>query len=120
MTRVAILPEPGDGGVVRYRAIAGERQSVGTTAGEALDALSAQLPADQKGTLVVVRSLEPDQFFTEQQCSRLEALMARWRAARDSGLALSAAEQAELDGLVRQEVAAAGRRTEALSDELEK
>ena len=119
MTRVAILPEPGEGGTVRYRAIAGEQQSIGNTAGEALDALSAQLPADKKGTLVVVQNLQADEFFTKEQCARLEHLMNRWRAARDAGIALSALEQAELERLVQQEVAAAGRRAAALSDELE-
>jgi hypothetical protein len=119
MTKVAILPEPGEGGAVRYRAIAGERQSVGNTAGEALDALSAQLPADKKGTLVVVQNLQADEFFPKEKCARLEALMARWRAARDAGLALPASEQAELDDLVQEEIVAAGRRAAALRRELD-
>ena len=119
MTRVAILPEPGEGGAVRYRAIAGGQQSVGNTAGEALDAISAQLPGDKKGTLVVVQNLQADEFFTKDQCVRLEELMIRWRAARDAGVALPAIEQTELDKLVQEEVAAAGRRAAALSDELD-
>jgi hypothetical protein len=119
MTRVAILPEPGEGGALRYRAIAGEQQSVGNTAGAALDALSAQLPADKKGTLVVVQNFEPDNFFTKEKCARLEELMARWRTARDDGVALAAIEQAELDSLVQEEIAAAGRRAAAMTDESE-
>ncbi|HJT31640.1 MAG TPA: hypothetical protein VJ783_06270 [Pirellulales bacterium] len=119
MTRVSILLEPGDGGAVRYRAVAGEQQSVGNTAGEALDALSAQLPADQKGTLVVVQNLQADEFFTKQKRARLEELMTRWRAARDANLALPATEQAELERLVRDEVAAAGRRAAVMNNELE-
>lgn len=119
MTRVAILPEPGEGGTVQYRAIAGKEQSVGKTAGEALDAISAQLPADKTGTLVVVQNLQPDEFFTKQQCARLEELMDRWRTARDAGIALPAVEQAELDRLVQEEIAAAGRRARALRHELE-
>ncbi|HVA50592.1 MAG TPA: hypothetical protein VNH11_29875 [Pirellulales bacterium] len=113
------MREPDEGGAVRYRAIAGEQQSVGNTAGEALDAISAQLPADKKGTLVVVQNLQADQFFTKEQRTRLDDLMTRWRAARDAGAALSAIEQAELDHLVQEEVVAAGRRAAALSDELD-
>lgn len=120
MTRVSILPEPGDGGAVRYRAVSGEQQSVGNTAGEALDAISAQLPADQKGTLVVVQNLQADDFFSKEKCARLEQLMTRWRAARDASLTLSAAEQAELERLVQEEVAAAGRRAALINNELEK
>lgn len=120
MTRVAILPEPGEGGTVRYRAIAGKQQSIGNTAGEALDAISVQLPADEKGTLVVVQNLQADRFFTAQQRVRLEELMTRWRTARDAGVGLSAVEQAELESLVQEEIAAAGRRAAALSGELEK
>jgi hypothetical protein len=120
MTKVAILPEPGEGGAVRYRAIAGEQQSVGNTAGEALDAITARLPADKKGTLVVVQNLQADQFFTKEQCARLEELMAHWRTARDAGVALNAMEQGELDNLLHDEIAAAGRRAAALSCELEK
>jgi hypothetical protein len=54
MTKVSILPEPRDTGDITYRAIAGERQSVGKTAGEALDALTAMLPT-------VVRLFHPRQ-----------------------------------------------------------
>lgn len=120
MTRVSILPEPGEGGAVRYRAVSGEQQSVGKTAGEALDALSAQLPTDKKGTLVVVQNLQPDEFFTEEKCARLDELMTQWRAARDSRLTLSATNQAELKRLVQEEVAAAGRRAAVMDNELEK
>lgn len=119
MTRVAILPEPSEGGV-RYRAISGEQQSVGSTAGEALDALAAQLPHDKKGTLVVVQNLQADELFTKENRARLEELMTQWRAARDAGTTLPAMEQAELDSLVQQEVAAAGQRAVIMSYELGK
>jgi hypothetical protein len=101
MTRGAILPELGEGGSVRYRAISGERQFVGNTAREALDALSAQLPLDKKGALVVVQNLQADEYFTKEKCFRLEVLMARWRSARDDGLSLPASEQAELDSSLK-------------------
>lgn len=114
MTKVAILPEPADTGQITYRAIAGGRQSSGKTAGEALDGLTAALPAEETGTLVIVQHQRPDEFFDAAQQTRLTALMARWRAARDVGGVLPPAEQAELDELVDAEVRAAGERTAAV------
>jgi hypothetical protein len=119
MTKVSILPEPRDTGDITYRAIAGERQSVGKTAGEALDALTAMLPEDETGTLVVVQHLRPDRLFTAEQQERLKELMARWRAARDAGAALPPDEQAELDALVDAELRAATARAAALRKGLE-
>jgi hypothetical protein len=115
MTKVAILPEPSEQGEMAYRAIAGARQSLAKTAGAALDALTAQLPAEEAGTLVIVQSQQPDGFFTTEQQERLQALMARWRAAREAGASLTPAGQAELDTLVDAEVEAAGKRAAALS-----
>jgi hypothetical protein len=120
MTRVDILPEAIANGDVQYRAIAGQRQSVGKTAGEALDALSVQLPADKKGTLIVIQVFQPDEFFTEDKCARLDELMGRWRAARDAGNALTATEQAELDSLVEEELTASGRRAAGMIQELKR
>ena len=71
------------------------------------------MPADDTGTLVIVQSHRPDQFFTAQQQRRLSELMARWRAARDAGDSLPPAEQAELDALVDAEVRASGQRAAA-------
>jgi hypothetical protein len=119
MTRVAILPESAQAGQVTYRAIAGHRQSVGKTAGEALDALTSTLPEEEAATLVIVQHQRPDEFFTAEQQARLIELMARWREARDSATFLSPAEQAELDALVEAEVRGAGQRTLALLRELE-
>ncbi|HEV3260974.1 MAG TPA: hypothetical protein VG013_29245 [Gemmataceae bacterium] len=118
MTKVAILPERTERGEIAYRAIAGQRQSVGKTAGAALDALTALLPAEETGTLVIVQDLRPDRFFSAQQQQRLQQLMARWHGARDAGTALSTEEQAELDVLVEAEVRAASQRATALLNEL--
>ena len=118
MTRVAIVPESADGGDRAYRAIAGDKQSIGKTAGEALDALVVQLPSDEAGTLVVVQSLKPDRYFTAEQRQRLGDLMKRWREARDAGHALPAADQAELQKLVEAELDASAQRTAALVREL--
>jgi hypothetical protein len=120
MTKVAILPEPSDKGNTLYRAVAGTRQAIAKTAGAALDALTAQLPPEESGTLVVVQNHRADKFFTLQQQQRLEQLMPLWRAARDSGQSLPAAEQAELNALIESEVRASGERATAALANLEK
>jgi hypothetical protein len=115
MTTIAIIPEDPGSPPASYRAIAGKAQASGKTAGEALDALTAQLPDSEAGTLVVVQHRRPDAFFTAAQQQRLEDLMGRWRAARDRGTALPAEEQAELHALVEAELRAAGARAAALA-----
>ena len=119
MTQVAILRQSSDDGASAFRAVAGDKQSVGRTEGEALDALVKQLPQGEAGTIVIVRALRPDRFFTEEQRRRLSDLMGRWRAARDSGgQPLSPTEQSELDALVDAELRGSANRTAALLAEL--
>jgi hypothetical protein len=118
MTRVAILPEPSTGGGTTYRAIAGQRQSIGKTAGEALDALTAQLPGGETGTLVVVQNLRPDRFFTAEQQRRLFELMTCWRQARDAGQDFPDAEKKELDELIDAELRGSAERARSLLHEL--
>jgi hypothetical protein len=114
MTRVAILLEPAEDGGQSYRAIAGDKQSTGKTAGEALDAITPLL--DEGATLVWIPRFEPDEFLGAAERDRLEELMARWRVARDAGETLPPGEQTELEALARQELVAAGRRTNAMFD----
>jgi len=116
--KVAILPEPTLQGEVEYRAIAAGHQAIAKTAGAALDALTAQLPADDSGTLVIVQNHRPDPFFTAKQQRRLSELMERWRTARDSDQSLSPAEQVELDALVDAELRASGQRAAAILADL--
>jgi hypothetical protein len=104
MTTIAIVPDSPAAPPTAFRAVAGRHQSVGRTPGEALDALTAQLGADEAGTLVIVQHLRPDAFFTAEQRQRLGELMARWRAARDRG-----------DALPPDELEAAARRAAALA-----
>ena len=118
MTTIAILPETQVTGATSYRAVAGQRQSVGQTPGEALDALTVQLGEQEAGTLVVVRHWRPDRFFTAAQQQRLAELMQRWRTARDTQQPLAPADQAELDALVAAELEAARQRAAALLHEL--
>jgi hypothetical protein len=119
MTKIAIVPEPTESGQVAYRAIAGRQQSVGKTAGEALDALSSLMAGQETGAVVIVQRQQPDEFFTAEQQRRLKQLMRQWRLARDGGPALPPAEQAELEELVGAEVRGAGQRAAAWLRELE-
>lgn len=118
MTKVAILPIPTKKGGVSYRAVAGDKQSQGKTAGEALDALTAQLSEDEASTLIIVQSLRPDCFFNATQQRRLAELMERWRTARDKGKTLPVDQQSELEALVEAELRASADRATALADEL--
>ena len=61
MTTVAILPISNDSGGNSYRAIAGNLQSVGQTAEQALDALTAQLGETEFSALLVIQSFSSDQ-----------------------------------------------------------
>jgi hypothetical protein len=118
MTKVSIVPIPTEQGELSYHAIASEKHAQGKTAGEALDALTAQLSADEASTLVIVQSLRPDRFFNVAQQQRLATLMVRWRTARDQGATLPVEEQTELEALVEAELRASAARTAALADAL--
>jgi hypothetical protein len=114
---VSILPVQEERGRISYRAVAGDKRASGATAGAALDALAAQLPQDEVGTLVLIQHWGPDRFFGEAEVRRLGELMARLHAAREQGQALPSAEQAELDSLVEAELRASAARASALADE---
>jgi len=74
--------------------------------------------SEKADTLIIVRSLGPDRFFTAEQRPRLEQLIARWRSARDASQSRSDDEQSELEHLIDAEVRAATERAEALIHEL--
>jgi hypothetical protein len=115
---ITIFPENATSPARRFRAVAGEKQSVGATAGEALDALTAQLGEPQATTLVVVQPMQADALFTAEQQRRLAELVARWRAAREAGIPFPPEEQAELNALVESELRAATQRSAALARHL--
>ena len=119
MTKISILPIPTDRGDLSYHAIAGTTYALGKTAGEALDALTAQLSEDDASTLIIMQSLRPDSFFTSDQQERLMVLMARWRTARDQGNTLPIDEQTKLEKLVEAELHASAARAATLADTLE-
>jgi hypothetical protein len=112
MKTIAILPERGEG---TFSAVAGDRVATGRTAGEALDALTSQLSAEEGAVPVILQQFRPDRFFTASQRERLSSLMTRWRAARDAGVALPPSEQAELEKLVDEELQATGDRAAVIS-----
>ena len=121
MTKVAtILPIPTEGGDISYDAVSDGRKSSGKTAGEALDALTAQLPDEEDSLLIILQKRRPDRFFSAEQQKRLQQLMERWRAARDKGDSLPDEEQSELEQLVEMEVAATRARAAAIIDDLSK
>ncbi|MBH8574643.1 hypothetical protein I8752_16750 [Nostocaceae cyanobacterium CENA369] len=120
MTTVAILPVSDASGGKIYRAIAGDKQSTGRTAGEALDALTAQMEDDELNTLLVIQSFRPDWFFSAEQQKRLSELMNLWRTARDRGQTLSPKQQLELDSLVEAELKGATARSAALVQKIGK
>jgi sarcosine oxidase gamma subunit len=118
MIKVALLRENSESGEYEYRAVTARNQAFGRTAGEALNALTAQIPAEEADTLIIVRSLAPDRFFTGEQRQRLDDLMARWRSARDGGQPLSARDQSELEELIDLEVQGATERATAVLEKL--
>jgi len=92
-----------------FRAVNGNRQAVGATVGQALDALGpGGMPNET--TLVVLQPMTSDAYFTAEQRDRLANLMAKWRRARDLDQVLDQSEQSEIEELVKAEVTAAGRR----------
>jgi hypothetical protein len=114
MTTIAILPVLDADGEKTYRAIAGDKHSIGKTAGQALDALTTQLGETEFTALLLIQNFSPDMFFSAKQQERLSELMSLWRLGRDHGLALPPELQAELDTLVEVELKAATARTAAL------
>jgi glucuronate isomerase len=115
MTTGAILPTSDATGQKIYRAISGDKQSVGKTAGQALDALTLQLEEEESSsTMLVIQSFRPDPFFSAQQQQRLAELMSLWQTAQSQGQELSQSQQAELDSLIE----AAAARSAALAQQI--
>ena len=60
MATVSILPISDPKGKKSYRALAGDKYSEGKTAGQALDALTAQLGEIEFSALVIIQSIQTD------------------------------------------------------------
>lgn len=106
MTTIAILPEKSDG----FRAISGKKESIGRTAGEALDALTSQLAENDENLFVIVQKHNADEFFSQFQQNRLTELMNR---KAENGL--NPDEKIELENLIEFELRAATKRAEKLT-----
>ena len=104
MTAIAIRPATQDSEGPRYRAVAGERQTVGNTMGEALDALAAEW-GDSGETLVLIQRFQPDRHFPRERYDRLQALLARRSSSK-------AEEREELEALIDDEIEATLARTD--------
>jgi len=120
MNSVTILPIATGQGGVTYCAVSNGKRSEGATAGEALDALTAQMTDNNSGTVVIIQNRQPDQFFTAEQQARLAELMAKWRTCRNEGKLLLADDEAELDALIDAELQGAAARSAAYADELKR
>ena len=105
MTAIAIRTDQKETGERQFRAIAGDRQSLGRTMGEALDALTAEWGDNVQETVVLIQRFQPDQYFTQAQYDRMQALLARRPT-------LTPEERAELEALIDAEVDATVVRTE--------
>ena len=109
MATITILPEKNNS----YRAVAGDKESTGRTAGEALDALTSQLEDEESGAFIVIPKPKADHFFDAAQQQRLTELM----QLRSRGN-LSTEEEKELESLVEAELNGARQRAESLLNEL--
>src|SRR5690242_17212480 len=107
MTSIAVRPESGEGGEPRFRAVAGDRESVGRTMGEALDALVAGWGDEIQEAAVLIQRFRPDPYFTEAQQQRLRELL-------DRRPGLAPTERAELEALIDAELDATVARTDPL------
>ena len=107
MPSIAIRTEPNEADAPCFRAVAGSRQAVGRTMGEALDALTADWGDDIQEMAVLIQRFQPDAYFTAAQYCRMQGLLARRTA-------MTAEERAELEALIEAELDATVARTESL------
>ncbi len=73
--------------------------------GEALDALTAEWGDNIQETVVLIQRFQPDQYFTQAQYERMQALLARRST-------LTLEERTELEALIDAEVDATVVRTD--------
>ena len=90
-----------------FRAVAGGRQFVGKTAGEALDALLASESEMIDSSAILIQRFVGDRYFSDEKHRRLQELLAR----RES---LTTDESDELETLIDTELEATTRRAKAL------
>jgi hypothetical protein len=118
MNKITIIAENPKSPSAAYRAAWRDQESVGPTAGAALDALTDQMQTSEAGTLIVVQTLRPDAFFTASQRDRLAELLEKRRESSAAGLTLPVEDAGELEALVNQELSASAHRAAAIAGEL--
>lgn len=96
-----------------YRAIQGQQQAEGKTAGQALDSLEKILTTSGKSTnsLVILQRFQPDTLFPETEQIRLQELMAQFHDAINQDTELSDKDRTQLEQLIDAEWIAAIART---------
>jgi hypothetical protein len=115
MTRVALIERSTDeAGAGPFRAVSRGKQAMGRTPGEALYGLAALLAESGAETLVIVRRLQADRFFGEDQRRRLADLVALREEARAGRGVWTPEQEDELAGLIDAELAALAELAEAL------
>ena len=114
MPTITIYPDTSARRPKRFVAVAGQIQTEGSTAGQALDAMTSRKKGMTEAALVILQPGKPDRFFPAEKQRRLTKLMARWRKARDAGKSFPAGDQAELEELADEELRAATARAEFL------
>ncbi len=77
MTAISIRLDSVPLDVPRFRVTAGEKEAVGSTMGEALDALMIGWGEEARETVVLIQRFGPDAFFSQAQQDRKEELLAR-------------------------------------------
>ena len=111
MASICILPITDATGAQHYQARSGDKQSIGHTPGEALDAIVQALGQNEFN--VFLPNFQPDIYFTAAQQQRLSTLMEAWHIARDREQNFPSDLQIELNALVEAELTASAQRLSA-------
>lgn len=115
-----IVITPPNGNSTKFRAVIGEKEFFGKTAGEALDALALDVEGEKSETIYFLQRCQPDEFFNAQQLQRLSHLMEKLHEAEAESKQLSADERAELEQLIDEELDASGKRAAKIASERNK
>lgn len=100
----------------QYRAVRGQQQAEGETAGQALDSLEKMLSStgEAVNSLVILQRFQPDTLFPETEQHRLQELMIHFHEAINQDTELSTEDRTELEQLVDTEWIAAIARTSSI------
>lgn len=105
MTTIEILPIHSNEQIM-YQARCGTIAATGLTPGQALDSTLQSL-SGVGSTFVILQQFNPDEFFTQQQQTRLNELMEHFHQSQATGNPFCAVHKQELENLVEAEFKAA-------------